>query len=106
MKRKDAYKPTKGRKKQRTHLKEIEFVYDQAEQYCLATAKFPVDALTPEWSIGTNKSTNEAHKRRLVYDAPWYQPVILPSRVIVHPALKTRACNAKQVLILSRCSLV
>jgi hypothetical protein len=50
MKRKDAYKPTKGRKKQRTHLKEIEFVYDQAEQYCLATAKFPVDALTPEWS--------------------------------------------------------
>jgi hypothetical protein len=36
----------------------------------------------------------------LVYDAPWYQPVILPSRVIVHPALKTRACNAKQVTLL------
>jgi hypothetical protein len=47
----------------------------------------------------------EATKEVLVYDASWYQSLILPSRVIVHPALKTRACNANHVLTLSRCSL-
>ena len=42
----------------------------------------------------------------LVYYAPWYQPLILPSRVIVYPDPKTRACNENQVLILSPYSLV
>jgi hypothetical protein len=42
----------------------------------------------------------------LVYDAQWYRPLILPGQVIVHPASKTRACNAGQMLILSYCSLV
>jgi hypothetical protein len=65
MKRKDAYKSTEERKKQRTHLKEVESIYSHAEQYRLATVKSPIDALTPEWSIGTNRSINEAHKRRL-----------------------------------------
>jgi hypothetical protein len=41
----------------------------------------------------------------LVYNAPWYRPLILPSRVIVHPAPKTCACNANQVVILPCYSL-
>jgi hypothetical protein len=45
--------------------KEVESVYDQAEPYRLVTAKFPIDALTPEWRIGVNRPINEAHKRRL-----------------------------------------
>ena len=65
MKRKDAHDTTEGRKKQRMHLKEVEFVYDQAEQYPLVTARFPIDALTPKWTFGTNRSINETHKRRL-----------------------------------------
>jgi hypothetical protein len=41
----------------------------------------------------------------LVYDAPWYQPPILPKEVIAHPAPRTRARNANQMLILFCCSL-
>lgn len=66
MKRKQANEPAVVRKKQRTHLKEVDPVYDQAAPYRLVTAQFPIDALTPEWSIGTNRSVNEAHKRRLL----------------------------------------
>jgi hypothetical protein len=29
------------------------------------TAKFPIDALTPEWTVCANRSINEAHKQRL-----------------------------------------
>jgi hypothetical protein len=65
MKRKDTNDLGEGRKKQRTFVKEVESVYDQSEQYRLVTVKFPIDALTPEWSIGTNRPINEAHKRRL-----------------------------------------
>jgi hypothetical protein len=65
MKRKDTDDPAKEKKKQRTALKEVESVYDQSEPYRLATVKFPIDALTPEWRIGTNRPINEAHKRRL-----------------------------------------
>jgi hypothetical protein len=65
MKRKDTIDPVKGRKKQRTAPKDIESVYDESEPYKLATVKFPIDALTAEWRIGTNRPINEAHKRRL-----------------------------------------
>jgi hypothetical protein len=65
MKRKDANNPAQQRKKQRTSPIDVESVYDQAKQYQLATVKFPIDALTAEWSFGTNRPINEAHKRRL-----------------------------------------
>lgn len=66
MKRKQANMPTIAKKKQRTHLKGVDPVYDQAEPYRLVTAQFPIDALTPEWSIGTNRLVNQAHKQRLL----------------------------------------
>lgn len=65
MKRKYANHLTGERKKRQTRLKEAESAYDQSEQYRLATVKFPIDALTPEWRIGANRPINEAHKRRL-----------------------------------------
>jgi hypothetical protein len=65
MKRKDTNDLAKRRKKQRTPLKEAESIHDQSEQYRLATVRFPIDALTPEWKMGTNRPINEAHKRRL-----------------------------------------
>ena len=65
MKRKDGDNSPEARKKQRTRLKEVDSAYVQAKQYRLVTAKFPIDALTPEWSIGVNRSINEAHKHRL-----------------------------------------
>jgi hypothetical protein len=49
---------------------------------------------------------SELEQLFLVYYAPWYQPPILPTQAIAHPAPKTRACNANRVLILSRYSLV
>jgi hypothetical protein len=65
MKRKDTKSPTERRKKQRTSGNDVESIYDQSKPYLLATAKFPIDALTPEWRFGTNRPINEAHKRRL-----------------------------------------
>jgi hypothetical protein len=65
MKRKHTNDPAEGKKKQRASLKEVKSVYDQSEPYRLVTVKFPIDALTPEWGIGTNRPINEAHKRRL-----------------------------------------
>lgn len=66
MKRTHSTKPTEARKKQHQPLKDVESVCDQAEKYRLATVKFPIDALTPEWSIGMNRPINEGHKRRLL----------------------------------------
>lgn len=65
MKRKNTNNLAKGRKKQHTSVKESESVYDEAEQYRLATVRFPIDALTPVWGMGTNRPINEGHKRRL-----------------------------------------
>ena len=65
MKGTDASTPTGARKKARPHLKEMDSAHDQAEPYRLMTAKFPIDELTPEWSMGANRSVDEAHKRRL-----------------------------------------
>lgn len=65
MKRKDEDVLTKTGKRQRTAVKEADSIYDQAAPYLLATAKFPTDALTSEWSIGANRPIDPAHKRRL-----------------------------------------
>lgn len=46
-------------------MKEADSIYDQAAPYLLATARFPIDALTSEWSIGVNRPIDQAHKRRL-----------------------------------------
>ena len=68
MKRKAADVSTGTEKRQRTAVKEIkeaDSIYDQAAPYLLVTAKFPIDALTSEWSIGLNRPIDPAHKRRL-----------------------------------------
>lgn len=46
-------------------IKDVESIRDQAEPYRLVTAKFPIDALTPIWTVGANRPINQAHKRRL-----------------------------------------
>ena len=68
MKRKSADISTETGKRQRTAVKEIkeaDSIYDQAAPYLLATARFPIDALTSEWTIGVNRPIDQAHKRRL-----------------------------------------
>jgi hypothetical protein len=46
-------------------IREAASIYDQAALYLLATAKFPINALTSEWNIGANRPINPAYKRRL-----------------------------------------
>ena len=68
MKRKGADVSTETGKRQRMAVKgirEADSIYDQAAPYLLATAKFPIDALTSEWNIGANRPIEPAHKRRL-----------------------------------------
>lgn len=68
MKRKGVDNCTGIGKKQRTAVKEVkeaDSIYDQAAPYLLVTARFPIDALTAEWSIGVNRPIDQAHKRRL-----------------------------------------
>lgn len=68
MKRKGADGWTEKGKRQRvdvTGIREAASIYDQAAPYLLATAKFPIDALTSEWNIGANRPIDPAHKRRL-----------------------------------------
>ena len=68
MKRKGAEVLTKLGKRQRVAAKgirEADSIYDQAAPYLLATAKFPIDALTSEWNLGANRPIDPAHKRRL-----------------------------------------
>lgn len=68
MKRKGLGVLSETGKRQRTAVKgirEADSIYDQAAPYLLATAKFPIDALTSEWSIGANRPIDPAHKRRL-----------------------------------------
>ena len=44
---------------------EAQSAVEEAKPYLLVTAKFPIDALTPEWSLGVNRSINTQHKQRL-----------------------------------------
>lgn len=36
-------------------------VREQAEPYRICTARFPLDALTPSWTVGSNRPVNEKH---------------------------------------------
>lgn len=68
MKRPLANVLTKNSKRQRTNDPEIEEttpIHEQAAPYLLAIAKFPIDALSAEWSFGVNRSIDTAHQRRL-----------------------------------------
>lgn len=68
MKRKGSGVLSETGKRQHTAVKgirEADSIYDQAAPYLLAIAKFPIDALTSEWSIGANRPIDPAHKRRL-----------------------------------------
>jgi hypothetical protein len=68
MKRKGADLTTETGKRHRTAVKEIrdaDSIYDQAALYLLVTARFPIDALTSECSIGVNRPIDQAHKRCL-----------------------------------------
>lgn len=40
-------------------------VREQAEPYRIITAKFPIDALTASWSVGSNRPIDEKHVHRL-----------------------------------------
>jgi hypothetical protein len=64
MKRKGVDVSTETGKRQRTAAKGIREA-DQAAPYLLATARFPIDTLTSERSIGVNRPIDQAHKRRL-----------------------------------------
>jgi hypothetical protein len=50
---------------QALRLKDSKSVREEAAPYRLATVKFPIDALSPIWSVGTNRKINEPHKRKL-----------------------------------------
>ncbi|CAN9216863.1 unnamed protein product [Alternaria alternata] len=68
IKRKGVNVSAEAGKRQRTAVKEMreaDCVYDRAAPYLLVTARFPIDALTSEWSIGMNRPIDQAHKRRL-----------------------------------------
>src|SRR5271168_911264 len=43
------------------HLKSVKPARELAEPYRICTAKFPIDALTPSWSIGSNRPVNNKH---------------------------------------------
>ena len=61
MKRKGVNKSTGLEKKQRTAVKgvkEAEVIYDQAAPHLLVTARFAINAPTPEWSISVNRLIN------------------------------------------------
>lgn len=67
MKRNSADDSPRAKKRQRivVEVKEGDSIYDQAAPYLLATARFPIDALTSQWSNGINRPIDQAHKRRL-----------------------------------------
>jgi hypothetical protein len=48
-----------------TALTCTESVIEQAKPYLLATAKLPLDALTPIWKVGSNRQTNTKHVQSL-----------------------------------------
>ena len=55
-----------ARTQQQQQLKESQSVGDEAEQFRLGTARFPIDALTAEWTLGRNRKIDPAHKQGLV----------------------------------------
>ena len=65
MKRANTDPSPKSNKRHRVDVKDMDSLHDQAKQYRLVTASFPIDSLDPNWSFGTNRAIDEAHKRRL-----------------------------------------
>ncbi len=57
---------TIGRTLGSLNVKESKSAREQAEPYRLATVRFPIDALSPIWSVGSNRPIDEGHKQRLV----------------------------------------
>lgn len=46
-------------------LRDVKSIEEQAEQYLLGTVKFPLNALTTSWRIGSNRRINEKHVNAL-----------------------------------------
>jgi hypothetical protein len=46
-------------------LRDAKLVREQAELYRLSMAKFPLEALTPSWSIGSNRTVDIKHVQDL-----------------------------------------
>ena len=46
-------------------LTDTKSVRERAEPYRLATAKFPIDALTPVWKVGSNRQIDKKHVQNL-----------------------------------------
>src|ERR1700744_2836345 len=72
MKRRNSFNTASIRKKPLLDSSSItlkaQSILEETEQYRLITAKFPIDALTPEWSVGFNRPLSESHKRNLCRD--------------------------------------
>lgn len=47
------------------HFHEVDSISTQARPYLLATAKLPISALQPEWSLGQNRALEISHARKL-----------------------------------------
>lgn len=62
-KRKDASGPRRTAK--RVRLTGAESVIEQAKPYLLATAKFPISALTAVWKVGHNRQIDAKHVQNL-----------------------------------------
>lgn len=53
------------RARQEQQFTNIKSIREQAEPYKLATAKFPIAALTPTWRIGSNRPIDAKHVQEL-----------------------------------------
>jgi hypothetical protein len=42
-------------------LSTVKSVYEQAEPYRICTARFPINALTASWTVGSNRPVSEKH---------------------------------------------
>ena len=55
----------RARQDQPNTLTGTESVIAQAKPYLLATAKFPIEALTPIWKVGRNRQIDTKHVQNL-----------------------------------------
>lgn len=66
MKRKHTDDSAGKKKVKQVIIKDVCSVDEQSQPYLLATVQFPIDQLTPDWRLGSNRPINEAHKRQLL----------------------------------------
>jgi hypothetical protein len=58
---------SEGKKKAKKAIfKDARSVEEQSKPYLLATVQFPIDQLTSDWRLGSNRPVDEAHKRQLL----------------------------------------